>query len=98
MELKRPKFAKNGLVRTVTHHVFELVSPNLHQMCILGLSRMLLKMVLIDLGLLGVKLVQISDKQAFRCDNSSRFHARITKFAPNVYLGSLLDPIENGVD
>ena len=57
--LKRPKLAKNGLVRTTTHHAFELGSTNLHQSCILGSSRTLLKMVLIDLDLqghFGVKL------------------------------------------
>ena len=40
-------------VRAITHHVFELRSPNLHQMCILGPFRTLLKMVLIDLNLQG---------------------------------------------
>ena len=51
--LKRSKSAKNGFVRAITRHVFELGSPNLHQMCILGPFRTLLKMVLIDLYLQG---------------------------------------------
>ena len=51
--LKRPKLAKNGLVTAITRHTFKLGSPNLHQMCILGSSRSLLKMVLIDLDLQG---------------------------------------------
>ena len=37
----------------ITHHIFELGSPKLHQMCILGPCRTLLKMVLIDLELQG---------------------------------------------
>ena len=55
---KLSKSAKNGLVRVITRHVFELGSPNLHQMCTLGPFRNLLKIVLIDLelqGHLGVK-------------------------------------------
>ena len=32
------------LVRTITRHRFELESPNLHQTCILGYSRLVLKM------------------------------------------------------
>ena len=39
----RPLF----LVRTITHHKFELESPNLHQTCILGYSRLVLKMEVI---------------------------------------------------
>ena len=73
---KRSKSAQNGLVRAMTHHALDLGPPNLHQMCIIGPSRTLLKMVLIDLDLqghLGVQTVQISEKRAFRCDNSSRF-------------------------
>ena len=51
--LKWPNSAKNGLVRTITRHDFKLGSPNLHQMCILGPFRTLLKMVSIDLDLQG---------------------------------------------
>ena len=51
--LKRPKSAKNELVHVITHHAFGLGSPNLHQWCILGPPRTLLKMVLIDLDLQG---------------------------------------------
>ena len=66
--LKWSKLAKNGLFRAITRHAFELGSPNLHQMCIIGPSRTLLKMVLIDHDLQGhldVKTTQIREKQAF---------------------------------
>ena len=43
--VKRPKLAQNGLVRTITLHAYELGSPNLHQICILGPSRTLWEMV-----------------------------------------------------
>ena len=69
---KLSKSTKNGLVHTITHHVFDLGSPNLHQMCILDLSRTLLKMVSIDLDLqghLGIKTCQISENRAFQRDN-----------------------------
>ena len=99
---KRSKSAHNGLVRTITRHVFELGSPNLHQLCILGPSRTLLKMVSIDLDLqghLGLKLSKSAKNGLVRTyDNSSYIWARTTKFAPNVYLGTLQKPIENGVD
>ena len=49
LDANRSKFALNGFVRTITCRVFKLGSPNLHPICILGFSRSLLEMVLIDL-------------------------------------------------
>ena len=42
---------KNNLVRTITPHRFGLESPNLHQTCILGYSRLALKIGVIDIDL-----------------------------------------------
>ena len=62
--LKLSKSAQKELVRTITLHAFELGSPDLHQICILGLSRTLLKMALIErdiqghLGAITVEIVQ----------------------------------------
>ena len=39
------------LIRTITHHRFELESQNLHHACIIRYSRLLLKMGVIDLDL-----------------------------------------------
>ena len=66
MGLKHFKLAKNGLVSAISRHMFELESPNLHQLCILESTKTLLKMVLIDLDLqghLGKKTVQIGQKR-----------------------------------
>ena len=41
------------LVRAIIRHRFELESPNLHQICILGYPRLVLKMEVIDLDLQG---------------------------------------------
>ena len=38
------------LVRAINRPVYELESPHLHQVCILGLSAVVLKMRVIDLG------------------------------------------------
>ena len=46
----------------------------------------------------GVKKVEIGPKQACPHDNLLHFWAMINKFAPNVYLGSLQNTIENDVD
>ena len=48
-----PSVRKLYHVRTITCHRFELKSPNLHQTCILGYSRLLLRIGLIDLDLQG---------------------------------------------
>ena len=48
-----PSVRKLYLVRTITRHRFVLESPNLHQTCILGYSRLVLKMEVIDLDLHG---------------------------------------------
>ena len=44
----RPSVRKFYLVRTITHHRFELESPNLLQTCILGYSQLVLKIDVID--------------------------------------------------
>ena len=44
---------KLWVVRTITHHRFELESPNLHQACILGYFWLVLKMGVNDLDLQG---------------------------------------------
>ena len=49
----RPSLRELYLVRTITHHIFELESPNLHQTCILGYSQLVLKIGVIDLDLQG---------------------------------------------
>ena len=41
------------LTGTITHHRFELESPNLHQTCIMGWSWLVLKIGVIDLDLQG---------------------------------------------
>ena len=41
------------LFRTITRHRFELESPNLHQTCIMGYSRLVLKIGVIDFDLQG---------------------------------------------
>ena len=47
----RPSVRQLFLVRAITHHIFGLESPNLHQKCILWYSRLVLKMEVIDLDL-----------------------------------------------
>ena len=52
------KFSKDVrkiyFVRTITRHKFELESPSLHQTCIMGYSRLVLKMKVIDLDILAI--------------------------------------------
>ena len=48
-----PSVCKLYLVRTITHHKFELESSNLHQTCIMGYSQLILKMGVIDLDFQG---------------------------------------------
>ena len=49
----RPFVRKLYFVHTITRHRFELESPNLHQICILEYSQLVLKMEVIDLELQG---------------------------------------------
>ena len=49
----RPSVRKLYLVRAITRHRFELVSPTLHQTCIMGYSRLVLKIGVINLDLQG---------------------------------------------
>ena len=48
-----PSVRELSLVRTITRHIFELESPNVHQTCIPGYSRLVLKIGVIDLDLQG---------------------------------------------
>ena len=47
----RPSVHKLFFVCMITHHRFEMESPNLHKTCILGYSWLLLKVEVIDLDL-----------------------------------------------
>ena len=47
------EFKEFWLVRPITFNRFELESPNLHQICILGFSQLVLKMGGIDFDLQG---------------------------------------------
>ena len=76
-----PSVRKLYFVHTITRHRFELESPNLHQICILGSSQLVLKTEVIDLEP-WAKLAQN--------------WARIITFAPSIHLGILSDGIENG--
>ena len=49
----RPSVRKLYLVRMITRQKYQLESPNVHQTCILGYSRLVLKMEVIDLELQG---------------------------------------------
>ena len=86
------------LVRTITRHIFELESSNLHQTCILGYSRLVLKMEVIDLDLPGnfwPFWLRILGNSVCPLDSSSRIWASITKFAQNMHPGILSTGIEN---
>ena len=52
-------------VRTITHRRFELESPNLHQICILGYCRLLLKMEAIDLDPQGHLAILTQNSRKF---------------------------------
>ena len=47
------EFWEIWFVQAIARHRFELESPNLHQACILGYSRLVLKMEVIDLDFQG---------------------------------------------
>ena len=91
MGLKQPKSAKNGLVTAITRHAFKLESPNLHQMCILGPSRSLLNMVLIDLDLqghLGLKLPKLAQNGLVTAITRHAFMVE----SPNLHQMCILGP------
>ena len=48
-----PSVRELYLVCMITHHIFELESPNLYQTCFLGYSQLVLKIGVIDLDLQG---------------------------------------------
>ena len=92
------RLSVNYLVRTITHHIFELESPNLHQTCILGYSQLVLKILVIDLHLqrsFWPLWLRILRNLVCPRNHSSQIYAGITKFAPNMRLGRLLPGIEN---
>ena len=62
----------------ITYNGFELESPNLHQIRILGYSQLVLKMGVIDIdfqGHLGHFDFRIARNSAVPCDNSSQIWA-----------------------
>ena len=55
------KFLEIWLVSVITCYGFELESPNLHQICILGFSQLVLKMEFIDIDLQGLAIVSTQE-------------------------------------
>ena len=82
------------LVRTITRHIFELESPNWYPTCILGYSRLVLKLE--PSSLIWPFWLRLLGNSACPCDNLQWISARISKFAPNIHLGILVTSIENG--
>ena len=62
------EFLEMWLVFVTTYNGFELESPNLHQICILGFSRLVLKMEVIDIDLQGLAIVS-TQETAFNVDH-----------------------------
>ena len=62
------EFLEIWLVCVMTCNGFELESPNLHQICILGFSHLLLKMEVIDLDLQGHLAIIPIQETAFNID------------------------------
>ena len=48
------EFKEIWVVRAITFNGFELESPNLHQICIIGFSQLVLNMGVIDFDLQGL--------------------------------------------
>ena len=74
----------------MTHHRFRLESPNLHQTCILGYSRLVLKMEVIDIDLQDHFCHfdwEFQEIWLVRAMTHHRFWARIIKFTPNMQSG-----------
>ena len=95
----RPSARKLYFVRTITRHRFELESPNLHQSCIMGYSRLVLKIEVIDLDLEGH--FDHFDSEYYEIwpvhpMTRQQILPRYTKFAPNMLCGILSAGIENG--
>ena len=59
------EFYEICLVCVITCNGFELESPNLHQICILGFSELVLIMGLIDLDLQGHLAIILTQETAF---------------------------------
>ena len=99
--LKLTDFRKFELVCAITRQGFDLESPFSHRMCILGPFRTLLKMGSIDLDLQGHFGLKLTDFRKFElvCAITRQgFDLETPYFAQNVHLGTLQNPIENGVD
>ena len=93
-----PSICELYLVRTITRHIFGLESPNLHQTCILGHSRLVLR----NRGhwpwpsrSFWPFWLRILWNSACPRNNSSQIWDGIAKFASNMRLGMLLSGIEN---
>ena len=76
-----PSAHKLYFVRMITHHRFELESPDVHQTCIMGYSQLILKLRVIDLDLQG---------------HFGSLPLNSRKFAPNMHLQIQWTGIENG--
>ena len=92
--LKRSKSAKNGLLHVIAPHTLESRSPNLHQICIMGPSRILLKMVLIDCDLQGHLGAQTVKSRPYMLVCTIKNHA----FALSVYNVTLHNLVDDYVD
>ena len=95
----RPSVRKLYLVRTITRHRFDLESPpNLHQICIMGYSHLVLKWrsLTLTFNVILAILTQNSRNSVSLCHNSSQIWARIAKFMPKMHHEILLVGIENG--
>ena len=92
----RSSVCKLYVARTITRHIFELESPNLHQACILSAC-------IENEGhwpwpsmSFWPFWLRILGNSACPRDNSSQIWAGITKFAPNIHPAILSVGIENG--
>ena len=79
----------HGLVRTITHHSFNLESLNLAQRCKRPWLRCLLFLGMIDLYLQGQIQLESQILPHFEPHNSSAVQARITKFGPQIHLSTV---------
>ena len=95
--LVRPTVRKFYFVRTITRHRFELESPNLHQTCIMGYSRLVLKLGSLTLTFMVILVIltSILENMSSTRGNSEWVSTRITKVASNLHFGILSVGIEN---
>ena len=86
-------------VCTITRHRFELESQNLHQACIMGYSRLVLKIGIIEFDLqihFGHFDSEFWEIRVVRAITRHRFGLESPKFAPYMHPGILSAGIENG--